>query len=198
VCASILNVFALKYAVTHGIKTSTFLWCMIAAGIIGTMVQPLSGHVADKIGRRPVFMTGTVIAGLCLFPVFMAINTGNIALILLALTGVWGGMSMANGAGALYIEMFPTKVRYTGYAMGVTLAGVAAGFAPTIGASLMGREQSNWVPVALLGCVCTLIAVIGAYTAKETKGVQLHALGRRGDEVRLSPTTVPAERLQGD
>ncbi len=198
VCPSILNVFALKYAVTHGIKTSTFLWCMIAAGIIGTLVQPLSGHVADKIGRRPVRMAGSVIAGLCLFPVFMAIDTGNIALILLALVGVWGGISMANGAGALFIEQFPTEVRFTGYAMGVTLAGVAAGFAPTIGASLMGEQQSNWVPMALLGSACSLIAAIGAYIAKETRGVQLRALGRRDDEVRLPPTTMPAERLEGD
>ena len=77
----------------------------------------------------------------------------------------------------MYSEMFPTRVRYTGVALGTQLGFVVAGFAPAIATAIQGKGATGWVPVAIFGAVCFLIAAASAWSARETRGVELAQLG---------------------
>ena len=65
---------------------------------------------------------------------------------------------------ALYSEMFPAHVRYSGASLGYQLGGAIAGFVPLVAASLVGAAGGAYWPIAALialgGCigfVCILL-----------------------------------------
>ena len=81
---------------------------------------------------------------------------------------------------AFYGEMFPTKVRLSGMAIGTQIGYAIGGFAPTVAAAVDG---GGWVPVALLTVAGSVIAAVAALTARETVRIPLQQLddarGRR-------------------
>jgi hypothetical protein len=65
---------------------------------------------------------------------------------------------------ALYSEMFPAHVRYSGASLGYQLGGAIAGFVPLTAASLVGAAGGAYWPIAaliagggLIGFVCILL-----------------------------------------
>ena len=73
------------------------------------------------------------------------VSTGNFGLTVLILCVFGVVASGANAVGAsMYTEMFPTKVRYTGVAIGTQLGFLVAGFAPAIEARPSG-PRNGWL-----------------------------------------------------
>ena len=65
---------------------------------------------------------------------------------------------------ALYSEMFPAHVRYSGTSLGYQLGGAIAGFVPLVAASLVGAAGGAYWPIPALiaaagaiGFVCILL-----------------------------------------
>ena len=65
---------------------------------------------------------------------------------------------------ALYSEIFPAHVRYSGASLGYQLGGAIAGFVPLTAASLVGAAGGAYWPIPALiaamgaiGCVCLLL-----------------------------------------
>ena len=179
VSGSVLSVFALGYAVqTVGVPASEMLSVSLIGAIVGLIIQPLWASLSDKIGRRPVFAGGMLASAILFFPFFSILTNGNIVLIALMFVVLSITATAANGVGAsLYTEMFDTSVRYTGVALGTQLGFIVAGFAPTIMVAIQGKGPNGWIPVAIFASVCMLIAAGSAWSARETKGVELSLLG---------------------
>ena len=99
---------------------------------------PLWAALADRIGRKPVFIGGALGSGALTFAYLGAISSGNYTLIFvvgIALVGVV--YSAANGVWpSLYGEMFSTRVRCSGMAIGTQIGFALGGFAPTIATAL--------------------------------------------------------------
>ena len=110
-----------------------------------------------------------------------ATSSGNVALIFvfgLLLSGVV--YSAANGVWpALYGEMFDTRVRLSGMAIGTQIGFALGGFAPTISAAVMGTGPTGWMPVALFTTVTGVVAALSAWTARETYNIPMEQLGRK-------------------
>ncbi len=83
---------------------------------------------------------------------------------------------------AFYAEMFDTRVRLSGMAIGTQIGFALGGFAPTVAAALQGPGPTGWLPVAGLTFAACVIAAIAAWTARETHRTEIHALGRQGTE----------------
>ncbi|HVK35318.1 MAG TPA: hypothetical protein VM428_06635, partial [Microlunatus sp.] len=81
---------------------------------------------------------------------------------------------------SFYGEMFSTKVRFSGMAIGTQLGFLMAGFAPTIVTAFGGVEPGGWVVSAIF---TGIIAICAALTARETKNVPTAELGLRPSEV---------------
>jgi len=80
---------------------------------------------------------------------------------------------------ALYSEMFPAHVRYSGASLGYQLGGAIAGFVPLIAASLVGAAGGAYWPIpaliaggAAIGFVCILL-VRPAHTAEPSKAAEI-------------------------
>jgi MFS family permease len=194
VVSTIYGVFTLSYAVDEGgISKNGMLTVLIVANVVALGAIPLWASWSDRIGRKPVFIAGAAGSAVLIWPYMWALSEGNYPLIFVV--GVlFSGVvySMANGVWpAFYGEMFDTRVRYSGMAIGTQIGFVAAGFAPLISESLLGDGPNGWVPVAVFTSVCGLIAAVCATTARETHLVPMAELGNRGPG--LPELTAPRE-----
>ena len=181
IVSTIFGVYALSYAVnTIKIDRTTMLWAAILTNIVALVAIPLWAMLADRIGRRPVFIFGALASGLLMFAYLWAISQANIPLIF-AVAVLMSGVvySASNGVWpCLYGEMFDTRVRLSGMAIGTQIGFALAGFAPAIASAVQGTGPNAWVPVALLTFVVCVIASIAAWTARETYTVPMHDLGK--------------------
>lgn len=136
----------------------------------------LAGWTSDKLGRRNTYVLGylLLIGGvLALFPL---VNTGNIWLLTAGLLILTVGLGFTYGQqSALYTEIFPASVRFSGvsitYALGAILGGA---FAPTIASAL---EQATGGTAAITGYLLVM-SIIGLLAA---------SLLRRRDNIPLGP-----------
>ncbi|MFC7850588.1 MFS transporter [Arthrobacter sp. NPDC057388] len=171
--------FGLAYAVSVGVPASTMLWVSIVGNVIAIASQPLMAHLSDRFGRRPVFIAGVLGSGVMIFVYFSVIATANIPMIFLASTVITAGTySMSNAIyPAWFSELFNVKVRYSGMAIGLQIGILCAGFTPLLGTALVGADKANWGPAAWIVAASSLLAVAGAYWARETHKTPLRQLG---------------------
>ena len=179
--STIFGVYTLSYAVNVvKIDRPTMLWVAILTNVIALFILPLWAILADRIGRKPVFIFGCIAPGLLMFAYLWAVTGANVPLIFVfavlmsavtysASNGVWP---------AFYAEMFDTRVRLSGMAIGTQIGFALGGFAPTVAAALQGEGPTGWVPVAVLTLAACVIAAAAAMTARETHKTESHALGR--------------------
>jgi MFS family permease len=161
-------VFALNLATSDdydiGISETTMLWLAIVANVVAIAVIPLWARLSDRVGRKPVFITGALGSAVLAVVFFGAIAHGQVTLMFVsgvALAGVVYSMPNAVWP-ATYAEYFPTSVRLSGMAIGTQFGFALAGFTPTIASALIGSDSSNWTRVALFtvtACVISAIAV---------------------------------------
>jgi len=195
VVSTIFSVFTLSYAVnTMHIDRSTMLTVLVLANIVALGAIPAWAILADRIGRKPVFIFGAIGCAVLIWPYIWAISQNNLLLVFvlgILLSGVV--YSASNGIWpALYAEMFDTRVRLSGMAVGTQIGFALGGFAPTISAAVMGTGPMGWVPVAVFTSITALIAAVSAATATETYQTPIDRLGR--DERRLAASVRHADR----
>lgn len=182
VVSSVVGVFSLSWAVNHLQWTRpTALAIQLSSACVGMLVIPLWAGLSDRIGRKPVFIAGTMSSGILIWPYFWALGQMDVALALVCgilLAGV--AYSAANGVWpALYGEMFGTEVRLSGMAIGTQIGFTIAGQAPAVAAWLVGGVSENWIPVAGLVSIACLISVAAVCGVPETSRTGLSELGRK-------------------
>jgi len=182
--STIFGVWALAYAVdTEGLDQTTMLWVAIVTNVVALAAIPAWATLADRIGRKPVFIFGAVGSGALMFAYLAAISSGNYTLIFVAAVLMSGVVySAMNGIQpALYGEMFPTRVRLSGMAIGTQIGFAIGGFAPTAAAAIAGDGPDGWVPVAAYVLVSSIVAAVAVATARETGKLPLRVIDGRPD-----------------
>jgi len=182
VCAtdSVFTAYALAYATqAMKIQASVMLWAVVCGMALGMIGQPLAGMLSDKIGRKPVFVTGCALSAAGLYLYFVAIQTTVPALIILA--GIFYRAIAYSCVNAIYIgwfpELFHVKVRYSGVAIAIQFGLIVAGFSPMISAMLAPTGSPNWGPVPIFQAGLCFIAALAALFSRETYKTPLAELG---------------------
>jgi MFS family permease len=168
---TIFTVYALSYATnTIGLDRTAMLTVGVIANVVALVTIPFWGRLADRIGRKPVFLFGSIGCALLMFGYLWSISIGSYPLIFVfgillfgivicATSGVWP---------AFYAEWFPTRVRLTGVALGTQVGFAVGGFVPSIAAAAGGARQDAWLTVSLINAGFVLVNVIAIATARET------------------------------
>ncbi|GAA3751329.1 MFS transporter [Microbacterium kribbense] len=174
VSGSTVSVYMLGYAAnTDKIPVSMILIALIISGVVGLIAQPLWGALSDRIGRRWIFAGTMTLTAILWFPAFALLTVGSLIAIIIIFSVLGAVAGGANAVGAsMYTEMFPTRVRYTGVAIGTQLGFIVAGFAPTIEEALATNGR-GWIPVAIFAAACSIIAAISAMSGRETSSLAL-------------------------
>jgi MFS family permease len=179
--STLFGQFALAYGVnTMGMSRSTFLWLAIVVNAIALFAIPAAGYLADRFGRKPVYVIGMIGVAVTLWPFLWAVSQRNVALVfvfgILMVSICYSGY--AGSAFALWNEQFDTKVRMSGVAVGTQFGFALGGFAPAIAAALAGPKLTDWVPVAVFGSATAVIALVSVLTMRETYRTPLYDLGK--------------------
>ncbi|WP_394162920.1 MFS transporter [Galactobacter valiniphilus] len=178
VMAYVALTYLVSYASTtaHIDRTITLLGVAIASALCASL-HPVFGSLSDRIGRKTVYMIGSVLLLASIVPAFMLVNTGTNLGFILAIVLVQGvSMPFVSAVtGPLITTLFPSNLRYTGSSVGYTIAQIVGpAFAPMIATAIFGAT-GQWTAVAwylaamcLISIVC-VIALGGAWGIKEAK-----------------------------
>ena len=139
--------------------------CALVMGALGFAA------LSDRIGRRPVYIFGALFSAACAFPFFLAAQTGNPVLIVLAFVIEMGiGSGAMFGPQAVYFaELFGPRLRYSGFAFARELGSIIAGGPAPLIAGLLVVEASGapW-GVCLYVIMLSLITAFAVWCGPET------------------------------
>ena len=162
-----MTVYTLAYTTkAYGLAQNTYLIGVTAAGAVQLITIPFLGALSDTLGRRAVIMFGTLFIVAFAVPLnFMITSQVPMLAWLAVIIGICvGHNSVYSPTAALYSEMFPAHVRYSGTSLGYQLGGAIAGFVPLIAASLVGAAGGAYWPIpaliagaGVIGFVCILL-----------------------------------------
>ena len=141
----------------------------------GWLIFTLYGGVlSDKIGRVRSFQIGYALVFITIIPTFLLVDTANIWLYALGLFILTVGLGLSYGPmSAMYAEMFPAKVRYSGVSIGYALGAILGGaFAPMIAEALLA-EYKNSISIAIYIMAITVVSFVAVSVIKETRGKSL-------------------------
>lgn len=178
--STVYGTLAISYGKTIGNMDETMTLWLVVAGNVGALVtQPFFGKLADRIGRKPVFIYGALSAAAFMPFYLRSMETSNTLLqFALSLLVFSCAYAAANAVWpSFYAEMFSSQVRFSGLAIGTQLGFLMAGFAPSIVAAIGGLEPGGWVKISVFTAVIAMIATASALTAKETYKVPTRMLG---------------------
>jgi metabolite-proton symporter len=168
----IFSIFVLSYGKEQlGLPRGLLLNGVMLASVAQLFAIPLFGLLSDRLGRRPVYMSGAMFLGLFAFPFFWLVDSRVPALIWLALViGLAvGHAAMYGPQAAFFSELFGTRVRYSGTSLGYQLASpLAGGLAPLIATALIDWSGGRSWPVAVYLVAIALITLVSVYLAAET------------------------------
>lgn len=159
---------------------SRFLKLPISTGFSLTVITlsahmitlPISGYLADKIGRKPLLLIGSSGIVLLSYPLFNvlahATTYGSMASVVAALAFIYS--LFAGTLPSALSELFPASVRVSGYSVPYQFASaVFGGTAMAVVTWLMSKTQ-NVMVVPLYMCAMMFVAlVIIIFFYKETK-----------------------------
>jgi MHS family shikimate/dehydroshikimate transporter-like MFS transporter len=158
-----LTIYTLAYTTSeYGLAENTYLIGVTAASAIQIITIPTLGALSDKLGRRQVIMFGTLFVVAFAIPLNFMITSQLPSLAWLAvIIGICIGHNAVYApTAALYSEMFPANVRYSGASLGYQLGGAIAGFVPLTAASLVGAAGGAYWPIPALIAVSGLIGFV--------------------------------------
>jgi len=150
---------------------------IVTALMFSTALQfitvPLFGWLSDLVGRRPVYIGGALISGLAIFPFFSMLQSGQLVWIYtgLFLVSSVGKTMMTSAQSPWLAEMFPARVRYTGFSLAREVTSpISGGIAPMIAVALLAAGGGSPHLVAWYVVVLGLITTVSVLLGPETRG----------------------------
>ena len=113
------------------------------------IVLPISAYLSDRIGRKPILLIGIIMLIVAIYPIFMMIGSMNyyVAILAVILFASILGFYMGPVPTTL-VEIFPTRVRFTGVALSYNIsAAIFGGSAPMI-AMLLSKKTGDPYAIA--------------------------------------------------
>ena len=162
----VTSVYAVSYVTSaQHVSAGVALLGVLALAAVSSVTCVLFGALADRIGSARVFLGGTAFLAVFAFPFLALLQTGEPALIVLALVANYsvGWAACAGAQGKFLPGLFGTRRRFAGVATTRELnSAFLAGPAPFVAAALTGAAGGSPWPVALLVIVAAVLTAVGA------------------------------------
>ncbi|PAJ85362.1 MFS transporter [Burkholderia ubonensis] len=142
-------------------------WSTTATLFLAALAIPLWGRLSDKVGRKPLLITGCITHLLAAYPAFVVMSHSTSAAIAAQiLLGQLEALYMGVFISA-YCEQFSTRVRVSGFNLGYNTAAVLAGTGPYLATWLIASTGQPLAPVWIL-LVAAAISLVATLTLRET------------------------------
>ncbi|MGH8780088.1 MFS transporter [Paraburkholderia sp.] len=177
------SVFVLLFTVAYvtvqlHLPKSVILGAIMSGAALGVLTVPLFAALSDRIGRKPMYLTGLLVCALYVWPYFSLLNTRQPMLVTLAIVIALGLVHplMYGPQGGLFADMFDTHVRFSGVSIGAIGAVVGGGLNPVICSSLLAQRGGDPRNVALYVAASVLVAACFVARARTRAGPSAHLL----------------------
>ncbi|MDQ0736870.1 MFS transporter [Arthrobacter agilis] len=194
IALNVANYTLLGYMPTYlesqiGLTANSSLTLILVGQLVMMCLIPFAGSLSDRVGRKPMWWTSLVGLFVAAIPMYLLIGTGFVgALIGFAVLGILYVLQLAT-ISATFPAMFPTHVRFAGFAVTYNIAtALFGGTAPLVNEALIGATGNLLVPAFYMMAAC-LVGMAALPFARETVGCSL-----RGTDLPGDPTA--AERRQ--
>ncbi|GGZ83594.1 MFS transporter [Ignatzschineria indica] len=168
----IFSTFIVSYATLNlGFSKTTTLTAVMVASVITSILIPIMGAFSDRVGRKKLYVVGTIVMILYMFPYFWMVNQGSVLLLVIAtilgLGIIWAPITAV--LGTFFSEIFAPEIRYTGVTLGYQIgAALAGGTAPLIAVTFLSYFDS-YVPIAIYIMLTGVISLVAIAFAKNKK-----------------------------
>jgi MFS transporter, MHS family, proline/betaine transporter len=141
---------------------------------------PIVGDLGDRIGRKPLLFIGSVGFVVLSVPGYLLAGSGGLVTAILGQLLVALPWSFVVSAVVVtQVEIFPTRVRYSGASVGYNVAYmIFGGTAPLVATFLVARTGSDIAPGVYLVAVALVVFFV-AFAVPET---YRYSLLREGEE----------------
>lgn len=167
---NVLAVFSITYLVQqiHTTRTEALTAVMFAALLMCPFIL-IAGRLADRFGRGRIYGLASLACGISIFPSFwlMQSSGGNMFLVGLAIAiplsifyaGVFGPEA------ALFSDLFPAEVRYTGISIVYQFPGfLVAGIVPGVCTALIQWNDGDPFYICIFVLVAAATSAFSAFT----------------------------------
>jgi len=154
-----------------GLSRGLLLNLVMLQATISLVTIPLFGHLSDVIGRRKITAIGCVVMMIFPFAYFAMLDSGKLALVVLATVLALPLHDLQYGPQAAFIaESFPGSRRYSGASLGYQLASITAGGPAPIVALFLFRTYQTSMAVAAYIAVCALVSLVCVWLLHDRAG----------------------------
>lgn len=142
---------------------------MLRGTLIGAVAMMMSmlffARLSDSLGRMTVMIGGALFIACYPFALFAFMDTADPTWVLTGMIiGFIGASALFGPLAAFLVELFPTKVAYSGVSLGYAVGAVlGGGFAPFVASLLMQATDGNSWSVSLyltIGGIITLTSLL--------------------------------------
>jgi MHS family proline/betaine transporter-like MFS transporter len=185
VALNVVNYTLLSYMPTYlqqrmGLSADAALVVPVVGMLFMMALLPFAGALSDRVGRKPLWWGSLIGLFVLAVPIFhlMALSALGAAAGFLLL-GLLYVPQLAT-ISATFPAMFPTHVRFAGFAIAYNLStSLFGGTAPVVNALLIERTGDLLVPAYLTMAAC-LVGMVALRFTDETAGASLRGGGRPG------------------
>lgn len=154
----------------HFTKTNAFVSITLASLVALILILPLAAF-SDRIGRRPMLIAGSLAFAIGGYPLFLLLNSGSLAAAIAAHCGLAAIEAVyVSAAVAAGVELFATRVRYSGFSIGYNICVAAFGGTTPYVVTWLTAQTANNVAPAYYVVVAAAISLLTILTLRETAG----------------------------
>ncbi|MGO2326098.1 MFS transporter [Glutamicibacter arilaitensis] len=167
-----------------GLERTDVLVAVAFGAAVWLVMTLVAGFLADRIGRKRTYQLGFIILAASLFPVFALVNSGSLVLLYAAFGLFSIGLGLTYGPqAALYSELFPASVRFSGVSISYAIGAIVGGaFAPTIAQALV-QATGGTTAVAIYLLVVVTISFTAVSMIRDRSGIDLSFRNQAEQEV---------------
>ncbi|PKG22934.1 MFS transporter [Niallia nealsonii] len=157
----------LKFAPLHSTLTTIFTLFSYV------IMLPLVGMLTDKMGRKPVLIAACILFIVFTYPIFALMSMGG-AFTILAMILLGAILACNDGVLATFLsEMFPTEVRYSGFALSFNTGNAIFGGTASYVATFLIASTGNGFAPAFYLMAAAVIALFALIKSAETANVSM-------------------------
>ena len=180
-----------------GIGYRPFLTLQLISVLFFAAFIPVSGALADRLGRRKLLLmvtAGIILFGLTFGPFLSpatmgSAETANLPLMLVFLSLGMTLMGLTFGPMAAFLpELFPTNTRYTGSGIAYNVASILGAALTPFMAAWLAKQYGPGAVGYYLSCL-GLLTFIALYFVKETRDTDLETMENRIATVGIESTS---------
>jgi MHS family proline/betaine transporter-like MFS transporter len=192
IALNVCNYTLLAYMPTYledkiGLSSRESLLLLIIGQLVMMVLLPFSGRLSDRFGRKPMWWVSLAGLFVAAVPAYQLMARGFApALLGFAILGAFYILQLST-ISATFPAMFPTQVRYAGFAIAYNVStALFGGTAPAVNQKLISVTGNDLVPAFSMMAACVVGAIALAFVP-ETARTSIRGTGIPGVDSEPQP-----------